>query len=199
VSLQDLDAGPHHREPVSVRLGLLRGFHQLAQHLCFGIPAGPYRVMVLVLGLAGLRFGECAALRVADVDLLRRRLKVKASVSEINGHMIWSTPKTHQTRDVPIPRFLADLLGEIIGKTPRDLLFCSLEGEPLRLSNWRRRVWDPAIAAAGLTGLTPHELRHTAASLAISSGAAVKHMQRTLGHRSAAMTLDVYASLFETT
>jgi integrase len=112
---------------------------------------GPYRVMVLVLGLAGLRFGECAALRVADVDLLRRRLKVKASVSEINGHLIWSTPKTHQTRDVPIPRFLADLLAvEIIGKTPRDLLFCSPEREPLRLSNWRRRVWDPAVARTGL-------------------------------------------------
>lgn len=107
--------------------------------------------MVLVLGLAGLRFGECTALRVADVDLLRRRLKVKASVSEINGHMFWSTPKTHQTRDVPIPRFLADLLAvEMIGKSPRDLLFCSPEGEPLRLSNWRRRVWDPAVASVGL-------------------------------------------------
>jgi integrase len=160
--------------------------------------AGPYRVMVLVLGWAGLRFGECAALRVADVDLLRRRLRVKASMSEINGHMIWSTPKTHQSRDVPIGRFLAELLAvEIAGKTPTDLLFSSPEGEPVRLSNWRRRVFDPAVAATGLAPLTPHDLRHTAASLAVASGAKVKHVQRMLGHASAAMTLDVYAGLFD--
>ena len=52
------------------------------------------------------------------------------------------------------------------------------------------------FAAAGLTGLTPHDLRHTAASLAIAS-ASVKHVQRMLGHKDAAMTLNVYASLFE--
>jgi integrase len=54
-----------------------------------------------------------------------------------------------------------------------------------------------AVAAAGLTGLTPHDLRHTAASLTIASGASVKHIQRMLGHKDAAMTLKVYASLFE--
>jgi hypothetical protein len=70
-------------------------------------------------------------------------------------------------------------------------------GEPIRLANCRRRVWDPAVAAAGLTGLTPHDLRYTAASLAIASGASVKQVQRMLGHKDAAMTLNVYASLFE--
>jgi Phage integrase family len=51
--------------------------------------------------------------------------------------------------------------------------------------------------AAGLAGLTPHELRHTAASLAVSAGANVKAVQRMLGHARAAMTLDVYADLFD--
>src|SRR5215204_4084361 len=69
-----------------------------------------YRLMILVLGLCGLRFGECAALRVRSVDLMRRRLRVSESVSEVNGHMAWSTPKTHQSRDVPIPRSLIDAL-----------------------------------------------------------------------------------------
>ena len=45
--------------------------------------------------------------------------------------------------------------------------------------------------------MTLHDLRHTAASLAISSGANVKAVQRMLGHASAAMTLDVYADLFD--
>lgn len=48
-----------------------------------------------------------------------------------------------------------------------------------------------------LARLVPHDLRHTAASLAISAGANVKAVQKMLGHASAAMTLDVYADLFD--
>ena len=51
--------------------------------------------------------------------------------------------------------------------------------------------------AVGLEGLTPHELRHTAASLAVSSGANPLAVQRMLGHASAAMTLDVYSGMFD--
>jgi integrase len=50
---------------------------------------------------------------------------------------------------------------------------------------------------AGLGHLTPHELRHTAASLAVSAGANVKHVPRLSGHASAAVALDVYVGLFE--
>jgi len=57
-------------------------------------------------------------------------------------------------------------------------------------------VFDPACEAAGVEGLRPHDLCHTAASLAIRSGANVKVVQQMLGHASAAMTLDVYAGLF---
>lgn len=44
--------------------------------------------------------------------------------------------------------------------------------------------------------ITPHDVRHTAASLAISAGANVKAVQMMLGHKSAVMTLDTYADLF---
>ena len=54
----------------------------------------------------------------------------------------------------------------------------------------------PAVEATGLTGLTPHGLRHTAASLAIASGADVKVVQTMLGHASATMTLDLYGHLY---
>jgi integrase len=63
--------------------------------------------------------------------------------------------------------------------------------------NFRRDVFDKAAADAGLADLTPHELRHTAASLMVSAGANVKSVQRALGHKSAAMTLDVDAGLFD--
>ena len=45
--------------------------------------------------------------------------------------------------------------------------------------------------------MTIHDLRHTAASLMVKSGANVKAIQRQLGHTAAAMTLDVYADLFD--
>jgi len=116
----------------------------------------------------------------------------------VNGHLIWSTPKTRQSRDVPIPRSLIDgLVTQAAGKNAEDVLFSSPNGDPIRLANWRQRVWDPAVVASDLVGLTLHDLRNTAASLAIGSGAPVKHVQRMLGHKDAAMTLNVYASLFE--
>jgi integrase len=72
-----------------------------------------------------------------------------------------------------------------------------MTGRPLRNLNWRRDVFDTAAADVGMAGLTPHELRHAAASLAVSAGANVKAVQRMLGHASAAMTLDVYSGLFD--
>ena len=57
-------------------------------------------------------------------------------------------------------------------------------------------MFTPAAVAIGVPDLTPHDLRHTAASLAVQAGANVKAVQRMLGHASAAMTLDVYAGLF---
>jgi integrase len=160
--------------------------------------AGPYGLIVRVLAYTGLRWGELAALRVKRVDLTRRRLTVAESMTEINGKAVFGTPKSHHRRSVPLPRFLADpLKGVITGRDCEELVFTSPEGEVLRNNNFRRRAFDRAATEVGLKGLTPHELRHTAASLAVAEGANVKAVQRMLGHTSAAMTLDVYADLFE--
>lgn len=157
-----------------------------------------YRVLILVLAFCGLRWGEVAGLKVKRLDLLRRRLVVAETLSEISGHLVWGTPKNHQARSVPIPSFLADTLAEVMHDAyPDDLVFTTWRGKPLRNLNFRRDVFDKAAEDAGLTGLTPHELRHTAASLAVSAGANVKAVQKMLGHASAAMTLDVYSGLFD--
>jgi len=156
--------------------------------------AEPHGLIVRVLAYTGLRWGELAALRVKRIDLTRRRLLIAESMSEINGKAVFGTPKTHQRRSVPVPRFLVDPLKERISGRDRDaLVFTSPEGGVLRNNNFRRRVFDRASLEAGLAGITPHELRHTAASLAVAEGANVKAVQRMLGHASAAMTLDVYA------
>jgi len=151
----------------------------------------------LTLAFTGLRFGELAALKVRRFDAARKRLNIVESVTEVGSELVWTMPKTHQTRSVPVPAQLAVMLTEkCFGNPPDALIFTSPPGKTARLNNWRKNVFDPACKAAGLEGLRPHDLRHTAASLAIQSGANVKVVQQMLGHASAAMTLDVYAGLF---
>ena len=158
-----------------------------------------YGLAVLVLAYCGLRWSELAALRAEHVDLLRRRLNICEAVTEINGGALaWGTPKSHEARSVPLPGFLVDeLAAHLADRVKGDLVFSTVNGDVLRNRNARRSWFDGAAAAIGRPGLTPHELRHTAASLAVSSGANVKAVQRMLGHASAAMTLDIYADLFE--
>lgn len=160
--------------------------------------AGPGRAAILVLAYCGLRFGELAGLRTRDVDLLRGRLRVTRAASEVAGRMVVDTPKSHRARTVPIPGFVRDALADALaGRAPDDPAFPAPGGGLLREGGWRRRIFDPAVRAAGLDGLTPHDLRHAAASLAVAAGANVKIVQAMLGHASAAMTLDVYADLFD--
>ncbi|HEU5043700.1 MAG TPA: site-specific integrase [Nocardioidaceae bacterium] len=159
-----------------------------------------YRLVVLFLAYTGVRFGELAALRVQHLDLARRRARVVASVTVVQGFgLVWGTPKTHERREVPIPAFLVDdLARHVEGKSAGDLVFTGVRGGgPLRAAIFRRGGFDSAAAAIGLPGLHPHELRHTAASLAIAAGADVKVVQQMLGHSSATMTLDTYGHLFD--
>jgi integrase len=114
------------------------------------------------------------------------------------------TPKTHEQRSVPFPEFLEELLAKAIdGKGHDDLVFSRDDGThmlrpkpktPTNSGGW----FESAVRHANIPRVTPHDLRHTAASLAVSAGANVKVVQKMLGHKSAAMTLDVYADLFDT-
>jgi integrase len=159
--------------------------------------------VVRFLAYTGLRWGEMAALRVCDFDMLRRRVNVSQSVTE-SGGLVWTPGKTHERRSVPFPAVLADELSALmVGKTREALVFTDMRGGVLRNSNWRARVFTPAVAACqksdeSFPTITPHDLRHTAASVAISAGANVKAVQRMLGHARASMTLDTYADLFDT-
>jgi integrase len=159
--------------------------------------------VVRFLAYTGLRWGEMGALRVSDFDMLRRRVNVSRSVTE-SGGLVWSTPKSWERRSVPFPASLADELAALmVGKDRDALVFSDMRGGVLRNSNWRARVFGPAVtmcqkADDTFPTVTPHDLRHTAASLAISAGANVKAVQRMRGHAKASMTLDVYADLFDT-
>jgi integrase len=174
-------------------------------------------LVVRFLAYTSLRWGEMAALRVCDFDMLRRRVNISRSVTE-SGGLVWSTPKTHERRSVPFPASLSvDLAQKMAGRSREELVFTDLRGGVLRNSNWRDRVFAPAVRKCQVAAesaqakeakrgqpttpvfpsITPHDLRHAAASLAISAGANVKAPQRILGHAKASMTLDTYADLFD--
>ena len=156
---------------------------------------GDYDVLVLVLAYCGLRWGEATALKRRDVDFDRARIEVKAAVERVNGNYRLGPTKTHETRSVPVPPPVVVLLRERIGSAaPERLVF---PGEDGFLKNYEfRKVFGPAATKAGLRGLSPHELRHTCASLAIRSEASIKTVQRLVGHAAATMTLDNYGHLY---
>lgn len=159
---------------------------------------GDYEPFVWFLGWSGLRLGEAVALRVGRVEVGRRRVRVEESATEIDGRLTFGPTKTHETRTVILPRLAIDRLEPLLdGRTDDDFVFTAPRGGPLRANNFRRRVFSSAAERIGIPDLLIHDLRDTAASLAISTGASIKAVQRMLGHASAAMTLDTYGSLFE--
>lgn len=160
--------------------------------------AGEWRTLVLLLAYTGLRWGEAVGLRVGDLNLLRRRVQVERNAVEVGGTFHVGTPKSGEGRSVALPLFLVeDLAKACEGKARDQLLFEAPVGGFVRRPNSERGWFQSAAKKAGAEGLTPHDLRHTAASLAVQSGAHVKAVQRMLGHESAALTLDTYADLFD--
>ncbi|HWU45684.1 MAG TPA: tyrosine-type recombinase/integrase [Humibacter sp.] len=165
---------------------------------------GERALLVRLLAYTGLRWGEVVALRMHSIDMLRRRVLIQANAPFVAGRIEPGTPKSHEKRSVPFPAFLASPLADwCTGKDGDELLFPGPAGTYQRPPSFTRGWFqeakkrahriDPSIP----TDLTLHDLRHTAASLAISSGASVLSVQRMLGHASAAMTLDTYSDLFE--
>lgn len=158
--------------------------------------------IVRFLAYTGLRFGEASALTVEDIDLVRRRINVSKAYSDVEGTMVLGSTKTYETRSVPFPAALTtDLRALTAGKPKTARVFTSVEQQVLRHNNYRRRYFRPAVDELRVVyedfpALTLHDLRHTAASLAISSGANVKAVQRMLGHATATETLNRYADLF---
>ena len=165
--------------------------------------AGRHRAIVLTLGYCGLRWGEMIALRAEDIDLARRRIYVRRAAVEVHGEIHVTTPKTRAGhRPIPLPSVVSDALIAygLERKDPDELVFQNSNGgymRRVRSSEGTKSWWRTALRNAGLPNMVLHDLRHTAASIAVNAGGNVKAVQRMLGHASAAMTLDTYADLFD--
>lgn len=161
-----------------------------------------YPDFVRFLAYTGLRWGEATGLRVCHIDLAMRRAQITENAVEVGGHIVLGTPKNHERRAIVYPPFLGPAVEAACQGKKRDALVWGNGVSHLRpghsYSGWFTRARKGAqVLDADFPYVTPHDLRHTAASLAISAGANIKVLQRMLGHASAAMTLDRYADLFE--
>lgn len=171
-----------------------------------GDALGPYAPM-LYLAVLGLRWGEVAGLRVADLDFLRGTVTVRSQRTRgEKGRMVEQEPKTRAgRRTLSVPESIMSILAQHLvqrgmsGRNPEALVFVSPEGEPLHYSNWRRRVWLPARDRAGLGDLSFHDVKHTAATLLVEEGVDVKTAQVRLGHADPRTTLRIYAQVTEPT
>lgn len=159
------------------------------------------RPMVHLGAVLGLRWGECAGLRVGRLDFFGRTLTVAEQRTRGKaGAMVDGPPKSaagHRTLSVPGP--LIDLLAEhlaareLTGADGDAHVLVTPEGHPLEYSGWRQRAWLPACRAAGLEGLGFHDLRRANATALVAAGVDLKTAQTRMGHSDVRLTLAVYA------
>ncbi|MDO4911308.1 MAG: tyrosine-type recombinase/integrase [Corynebacterium sp.] len=161
-----------------------------------------YQSLIWLLGTTGLRWGEATGLKVGDVDFSAGRISVQRNAVLVGSKIVIGSPKTHEFRVVAVPAPVLDLLAvECAGRHPEEWLWPGRDGLPVRLPG-KSGFFGAAVRRAqqvdsGIQTLSIHGLRHVAAGLMVSAGANVKVVQRQLGHASAAMTLDIYAELFD--
>jgi len=149
----------------------------------------------------GLRQGELLGLRWPDVNLEVGRLSVRHQLCELRGKLWLDEPKTAKARrQIDLPAVTVTALREhrrrmlAEGHYRSDgLVFCDTQGGPLRKSGLRRRSFEPLLKKAGLPRIRFHDLRHTAATLALGEGVHPKIVQEMLGHSQISITLDTYS------
>ncbi len=182
---------------------------RLVAHLR-GLDDKRWALLVFFAAYTGCRAGEVAGLRVSDLDLKKRTVRIERVVNELNGRQELGTPKSDAgTRTVDnLPRTLcAELAAHVGHLRASDYVFGWVDGEgvsrPYRHGNFLRRVFTPAVEAVGLPthrtqgGVGLHEMRHFYATLCIEAGMTPTQLAKRLGHANAQLVLTTYAHAWE--
>lgn len=152
-----------------------------------------YRPMILLAAWCGLRFGELAELRRADIDATNQVIHIRRGVVRADRATIVGTPKSEAgIRDVNIPPHLMPVIRDHLRRNVNGragLLFPAADGQSHMAPATLYRVYYPARAAAGRADLRFHDLRHTGAVLAASTGATLAELMARLGHSTAGAAL----------
>ena len=160
-----------------------------------------------LIALRGLRRGEAAGLRWCDVDLDGKTAVISQQLQQYDGRLAICPPKTaHSTRVIALDHTTVAALAEHQDRQRAEAAACGqdyrasgyvftcLNGDPMapdRLTRTFKRL----ASQAGLPPIRLHDLRHGAASLALSAGVELKVVQEMLGHSSIVLTADTYTSV----
>jgi integrase len=159
----------------------------------------PYRLPIATGLFAGLRVGEALGLVWRDIDTASETIHVRTQLSRQGERLKLKTLAAN--RDVILmPQLALDLRKHRLASSyshDDDLVFTSANGKTIGHRNLAARGLDRACDRAGLSGVTFHVLRHTFASLLIAQGHDPVFVSRQLGHANPAITLRVYAHLFD--
>jgi integrase len=156
--------------------------------------------MILTGFRTGLRIGELLALQWGDIDFKHRLIRVCRNIA--TGRV--TTPKSRSSvRDVRMTKQLIEALRELQKKRKEETLkkgwpevpewiFCNTRGGVMNADNFRKRIWEPAMRKSGLRRRTPHDMRHTYATLRLSKGDSLAEVSKEMGHGSAEITYRTY-------
>lgn len=165
-----------------------------------------FRNAMAIQLFAGLREGELLGLAWKNVDLKTGELRIAQQLQkhgkewEILPATKNSRIRTVQLPDIAIPYLRDEQLRQMKNRLAHasfwsnedDLVFTNEIGELIH-TNVYYKDFKAVAASIGRPDLRPHDLRHTAATIAIASGADIKSVQDLLGHATASFTLNVYA------
>lgn len=158
-----------------------------------------HKAILATACLTGMRQGELLALSWDDIDFLNNRIHVRRAVS---GRKISDPKSQYSRRVISIPKSLIEMLKEHqvrqlveLPENPDNLVFTNQSGHLMDHSSLLRYVYWPTLKRAGLPKIRFHDLRHSFASMLIHRGENIKYIQRTLGHSSVQITLDIYGHL----
>lgn len=179
-----------------------------------------WRPMVMFLFGTGARFGEATALQVGDIDLAIGQARIRRAWKHTNGngHQLGKPKSKRSTRTIVFGHDVGNAIRPLMeGRPASAFLFTNTRGGPVRRSNFAEQAWDKALRQfAGDTYVlvpgphgrsvrkwtlgpgkrpTPHDARHTYASLQIQRGASDAFLQRQLGHESIVTTIGTYTHL----
>lgn len=169
-----------------------------------------WRVYLNVLITCGLRRGECTGLQWRDIDPDKLTLSIERNVTidrnSPDKYRVGST-KTGEARTVPLSPRVYGLLMELRREQeekystkmfPTMFIFCRASDPrrpiyPTEPTRWQRKF----VKRHSLPDVSPHDLRHTAATLALESGATLKQVQELLGHSDPGTTMAFYTGVTE--